>query len=489
MISIAVNNNYDVNISQQELTGNICGVENGNESNNNSSFSQVTKKQWVVVIILFYVNLINYMDRYTIAAVLDDVKHHFNVNDKAAGFLQTVFIISYMCFAPIFGYLGDRYNRPLLMTFGVFLWSITTLMGSFMNTYYGFLVFRALVGIGEASYSTIAPTIISDLFVKDLRSKILAVFYLAIPVGVGLGYVVGSAASKLANSWVYSLRVTPILGIVAIVLVLVFIKDPERGNAEGGSNLEPTDWLTDFKEIINTKSFILSTLGFTCVAFVSGALGWHAANFISIGSLLISKSNVKSDPTIKFGIIVMLTGILGVSMGTWIAQKCRKRYPNADPLVCAFGLIIASPLFYFALVMNGISTTACFVFVFFGQLFLNLNWSIVADILLYVVAPTRRSFAESFQILVSHALGDAISPVFVGSISDALQDHFRQSNCWNSSIVNGYYNQQLMIEFKSMQYALFSTCFITVFGAAFFLWCAFYIVEDRKKVEIFTKSK
>lgn len=73
------------------------------------------------------------------------------------------------------------------MIFGIALWSATTLIGSFMKEYGWFLTFRALVGVGEASYSTIAPTIISDLFVSDVRSKMLALFYFAIPVGSGLG--------------------------------------------------------------------------------------------------------------------------------------------------------------------------------------------------------------------------------------------------------------------------------------------------------------
>lgn len=119
--------------------------------------------------------------------VLADLQKDFNISDSYAGLLQTAFIISYMVFAPIFGYLGDRYSRRLIMGFGIGLWSATTLAGSFMPNYHWFVVFRALVGIGEASYSTIAPTIISDLFVKDLRSKFLALFYFAIPVGSGLG--------------------------------------------------------------------------------------------------------------------------------------------------------------------------------------------------------------------------------------------------------------------------------------------------------------
>lgn len=136
-----------------------------------------------------------------------DIQKQFDIGDDKGGLLQTAFVISYMICAPIFGYLGDRYNRKLIMAFGVFLWSLTTFVGSYMDVwfficislscahliyfykqiyfqgYYLFLFFRSLVGIGEASYSTIAPTIISDMFVKDVRSKMLALFYFAIPVG------------------------------------------------------------------------------------------------------------------------------------------------------------------------------------------------------------------------------------------------------------------------------------------------------------------
>ena len=88
-----------------------------------------------------------------------------------------------MIFAPVFGYLGDRYSRKWIMAVGVGIWVLAVLVGSFMEDFTAFLIMRAIVGVGEASYSTIAPTIISDMFVKDARSKMLALFYFAIPVG------------------------------------------------------------------------------------------------------------------------------------------------------------------------------------------------------------------------------------------------------------------------------------------------------------------
>ncbi|XP_044571609.1 protein spinster isoform X5 [Drosophila ananassae] len=242
----------------------------------------VRASEWFAVSVLCFVNLINYMDRFTIAGVLTDVRDDFNIGNDKAGLLQTVFVTSYMVCAPIFGYLGDRYSRPWIMAVGVGLWSTTTLLGSYMQDFGWFITFRALVGIGEASYSTIAPTIISDLFVSDMRSKMLALFYFAIPVGSGLGYIVGSKTAHLANNWRWALRVTPILGVIAVVLILL-IKDPPRGHSEGSQNLEATTYKKDICELLKNRSFMLSTAGFTCVAFVAGALAWWGPSFIYLG--------------------------------------------------------------------------------------------------------------------------------------------------------------------------------------------------------------
>ena len=136
-----------------------------------------------------------------------------------------------MFLAPIFGYLGDRYNRIYILVVGISFWSgkcctaaryrrsLTllsddcipddaiattmlpslppmpgmTLLGSFVpgDSFWAFVFLRGLVGVGEASYSTVAPTIIADLFSHQLRTNMLTVFYFAIPVGSGLGYIVG----------------------------------------------------------------------------------------------------------------------------------------------------------------------------------------------------------------------------------------------------------------------------------------------------------
>lgn len=245
----------------------------------------VTFIEYMTVGVLCFVNLINYMDRFTLAGVLGDVKTEFEIGDDKAGLLQTVFVIAYMIFAPIFGYLGDRYSRRSIMAFGVALWCITTFVGSFITNFSMFAFFRGLVGIGEASYSTIAPTIISDLFVGNVRSKMLAFFYFAIPVGSGFGYIVGSVTGAAAGNWRWGLRVTPFLGVVAVALIMWAMENPERGQAEE-SRMKPTSYTDDLKSLVKNPSFMLSTLAFTCVAFVTGALAWWGPQFIYLGLTL-----------------------------------------------------------------------------------------------------------------------------------------------------------------------------------------------------------
>ncbi len=258
-----------------------------------------TINSYVCVAILCFVNLLNYMDRFTIAGVLDEIKKYFEINDATAGLLQTVFICSYMVFAPVFGFLGDRYSRKIIIIFGVLFWSSVTLLSSFVQPHHTglFFLFRGLVGIGEASYSTVAPTIIADLFVGKKRSTMIALFYFAIPVGSGLGYIVGSQMASIFGSWHWALRFTPTFGLLAVVGFL-FITEPERGAMESEryqppvqDEQEPSS--TGFRStlaslqrdaayLVSVPTYVLTTLGFTCVSFSIGALSWWAPTFMKL---------------------------------------------------------------------------------------------------------------------------------------------------------------------------------------------------------------
>jgi len=150
------------------------------------------------------------------------------------------------------------------------------------------------------------------MFIEELRSQMLAIFYFAIPVGCGLGYITGSSLSNAFGNWRWSLRGTPILGVLAVVLIFA-MKMPRRGQAEGQKNVEATEYLKDLKTLARNKSYIFSTLGFTCVSFCTGALSWWGPTFIENGIVSLEVSEAErpmaaENVSLTFGIVTMLSG-------------------------------------------------------------------------------------------------------------------------------------------------------------------------------------
>uniref|UniRef100_A0A672LT27 Protein spinster homolog 3 n=1 Tax=Sinocyclocheilus grahami TaxID=75366 RepID=A0A672LT27_SINGR len=419
--------------NRSSLRSNITvryGSMSSEQPDSDASSMQTTvisqKRSYIAVAVLCYINLLNYMDRYTIAGVLLSIQNYFGIPDSTSGLLQTVFICSFMFLAPVFGYLGDRYDRKLIMIVGLIVWIVTTLGSSFVKqTHFWVLVLtRALVGTGEASYSTIAPTIIGDLFTGTKRTLMISFFYIFIPVGSGLGYILGATIATATE---------------------------------------------------DCRSFVWSSLGVTAMAFVTGALAFWTPTFLfraQVTQGLRPPCNEEPcDPldSYIFGAITVVTGIVGVFLGTCISKQLRDRVPNADPLICAVGMLSSSPCFFIAIVLAATSIPATYTFIAIGETLLSLNWAILADILLYVVVPTRRATAEALQIMVCHLLGDAGSPYLIGAISDALLKYNPESPSW---------------DFRRLEYSFLLCPFIGVLGGLFFLMTSLYIKEDRKAAEL-----
>uniref|UniRef100_A0A8C7KTG4 SPNS lysolipid transporter 2, sphingosine-1-phosphate n=1 Tax=Oncorhynchus kisutch TaxID=8019 RepID=A0A8C7KTG4_ONCKI len=410
--------------------------------------------------ILSFGNVLNYMDRYTVAGVLLDIQRHFNVSDSGVGLLQTVFICSFMVAAPIFGYLGDRFNRKIILSCGIFFWSAVTLSSSFITKeyYWLFVLSRGLVGIGESSYSSISPTIIGDLFTNNSRTMMLSVFYLAIPLGSGLGYILGSSAKEAAGDWHWALRVSPVLGMTAGTLILFFVPEPKRGHADqlGGRIKHRTSWLCDMKALAKNRSYVFSSLASAAVSFATGAFGmWiplylFRAQVVQKTAEACTKDICSSKDSLIFGAITCVTGLLGVVIGAATTRLCRQKTERADPLVCAVSML-------------GSAIFVCLIFVvlqiFSSDLIISLQ---------YVVIPTRRATAVAFQGFTSHLLGDAGSPYLIGLISDALQKSYTRSVLW---------------QFLSLGYALMLCPFVIVLGGMFFLATALFFLDDRDKAE------
>ncbi|KAL7987013.1 hypothetical protein Chor_005932 [Crotalus horridus] len=316
----------------------VYGTVESTEQSQGSS-QPPTRRAYIAIVILCHLNLVNYMDWFLVAGVLLDIQKYFNFKDQTAGLLHSVFIICFLFSAPVFGYLGDRYNQKIILSIGISLWSTVTFCSSFIPASMPWLFFisRGLVGAGTSSFSTIAPTIIADLFQKDYRTWMLSVFYIFIPVGSGLGYILSSGVARASGYWGWGFRVTPFMGIAGLILLIILVPKPTNKKLIAGKHIRNSTW---FKDI-------------SCLC----------------------KNEI-------FGGITIATGILGVIVGAEAARRYKKINAKADPIICAVGLLSSAPCMYLAIMMAEKSIVVAYIFIALSGFFLSLNWAIVADILL-----------------------------------------------------------------------------------------------------------
>uniref|UniRef100_A0AC35FM89 Major facilitator superfamily (MFS) profile domain-containing protein n=1 Tax=Panagrolaimus sp. PS1159 TaxID=55785 RepID=A0AC35FM89_9BILA len=443
--------------------------------------SSITMRGVICVITLFFINLLNYMDRYTVAGVLSDIQTHFNIDDSMAGFLQTVFIIFYMVFAPICGYLGDRFNRKWIMVCGLSIWVSAVVGSSFVpaDLFWLFLILRGVVGIGEASYAIIAPSIIGDLFTKTTRSRVLMIFYFAIPVGSGAGYIVGSAVSGALGDWTWGIRVTPIFGVLSIFALIFLIQEPVRGEAEklaGATNAmddKKTSYWEDIKYLCSVKTYLWGTLGYTSVVFVTGTLAWWAPTAIQ-HSLAEEKnlpytgnltSSEKNEVSVTFGGITCVGGIVGVAGGVIASQIWREgkffcsRFQNqrADALICAIGSTVAIPFFFLGMHLITTSRLASWFLIFISICFLCLNWAVNVDMLLYIILPRKRNIANSWQITISHMFGDASGPYIIGLVSDWIRGSEDDPKAHFDALLKAFYIPNTILIISAVAFFIAAT--------------------------------
>ena len=324
------------------------------------------------------------------------------------GLLSMAFMVSYMVTAPIFGRLAEKRSRWLLIGVGVILWSLasgaTGLAGSFLVL----LITRCFVGVGEGAYGPIAPAVISDLYpVKD-RGRVLSWFYLAIPVGSALGYVLGEqVAHALGWRWAFYAVVLP---GVALGLWALFKREPPRGRMDLAHAMKahPVSW-RDYLILARTPSYVLNTLGMCAMTFAIGGIGFWMVDYVK------EFRGVGSGASTTFGLILTVAGLSATLLGGIVGDRLRRRFSGSYFLVSAVAMFAGFPLFLGVLY---VPFPLAWVFVFFACFCLFFNTGPTNTIIANVTHPAMRAQAFALNIFFIHALGDVISPVIVGIISD-----------------------------------------------------------------------
>ena len=359
--------------------------------------------------LLLAVNLLNYIDRQVLFAVFPLIKADLSISDTELGLLGSAFMVSYMVIAPVFGWLGDHWDRVKLASTGVVIWSFATILAGFAPGYRTLLAARATVGVGEASFGTVSPGLIADFFEKEKRGSVLSLFYVAIPVGSALGYLLGGVLGQRFG-WHAAFLMVGLPGLI-IAVPLWFLRAPKRRGVEVDLPEPGQKGLSGYLQLFHNRSFVTNTLAMAAMTFAIGGLAQWIPTFLFRTHLLnVEKANL------MFGATTVVAGILGTLAGGVLGDRWQKRSSKGDLLVSGWGFFIGAPFAAWAILARDVPS--CMAAIFIAEFFLFLNTGPLNTVIVNVTNPAVRAMAFALNIFFIHALGDAISPTILGWFSD-----------------------------------------------------------------------
>jgi len=373
---------------------------------------------WILSILTGF-NLFNYLDRFVLSAVLTPLQKDLGINDGQAGRLVTAFMIGYFFTSPVFGWLGDRCSRKWLIAAGIMVWSVGTILTGFAATFAMMIAFRVLVGLGEASYATISPSLISDSYGPAQRNNALTIFYVAIPVGAALGTVIGGLIAARWG-WRHAFIWAGAPGLFLALVMLPFA-ELKRGQADGNAvEAAKRPSVRDIVNLVRIPEYVLVVLGYAAYTFALGAFGHWGPTFLHRAhGVAVDKAGE------FFGAVLVVAGLVGTMIGGFAATAWQKRNRAGYAWALGLSVLVAVPFAFGAFLVG--STFWSMSFLAGAMFFLFLSTGPVNTLILETAPVNLRASAMAISIFTIHLFGDMWSPEIVGRIADSLGGNLQQA--------------------------------------------------------------
>ncbi|MDG3006688.1 spinster family MFS transporter [Paludisphaera mucosa] len=422
--------------------------------------------------VLFGMNLLNYIDRYSFFAVGVQIKEAFQIDDFWYSILGVAFMVVYTVVSPLMGWLGDRYDRRRLLAGGVALWSFATVGSAFSFDFHHMFFWRSLLGVGEASYGVIAPTLIADLFPVEKRGRAMGVYYLALPLGGALGYALGG---WIGDHWGWS-RAFLVVGLPGLLFAVagLLIHDPGRGASEGVRHAGKADRpkMGDYVKLFGIPTYVLNTIGMAAVTFATGAYAVHGANFFqTVRGMSMTKA------TTSIGILSALAGLLGIALGSGLADYTTRFTRRAYLLLAAVVTAGAVPLGLLAILEKDVAISLGFLFG--AMLLLSMVLGPCNTVIANVVPANKRASGYALYIFLIHVFGDISSPVILGWISTQFGRPEVEAS-WLGRFFSSL--GATPVGDENLTVAMLVVAPVLAIGAFFFLLGSRYLPEDQQRV-------
>lgn len=312
--------------------------------------------------------------------------------------------------SPLFGMLGDRRARPPLIALGVALWSVATALAGFARGFASLFSARSAVGVGEAAYGTIAPALLADSFAFEKRGRVLAVFFAAIPVGSAAGYVLGGLVDQHFG-WRAAFWIAGAPGLLLSVLVLL-VHDPPRGAHDHGAAGSEAAGAGTYLRLLRNRPYLLTVLGYAAYTFALGGLAFWMPAFLER-----ARGMTRSEATVTFGAIALVTGFAGTFAGGWLGDFFLRWTERSYLWVSGVVTLVAAPVTWVAL--TDPRRAHYLPAIVIAEVLIFMSTGPVNSAIINAVAPSERATALGLSVFVMHLLGDIPSPPLIGTLSDA----------------------------------------------------------------------
>ncbi len=373
--------------------------------------SKQADNAWRVLFLLFLANLFNFFDRAVPSIVMEPIRLEWSLSDFQIGMLGTAFTIVYGIAGVPLGRMADTGSRKKIMGWGLLVWSGLTAVNGAVQGFWGFLLARMGVGIGEASYGPAANSLIGDMFPANRRARAMGIFMLGLPLGLLLAFFTTGWIVKTFDSWRAPFFIAAIPGII-LALFIFMIREPQRGDAEVIA-IDTAPIKQPIRKILSIPTMWWLTLAGLCYNFAT-----YANTSFMVPMLQRYFGLDLSQAAMSVGVIVGITGLFALPLGGWIADRLHVRIANGRLLFGGVSLLLTSLCTGIALAAGEIDV-AVFVGLFaVGWVFAYNFYTCVYTALQDVVEPRLRATAMALFFAGLYLLGGGLGPVMVGGLSD-----------------------------------------------------------------------
>lgn len=331
--------------------------------------SSASRTAWLIVGLLWFVALLNYLDRLMITTMRDPIKAAISMTDAQFGLLTSIFLWVYGALSPFGGFLADRFSRSKVILGSLFVWSVVTWLTGHAKTFEQLLLARALMGVSEACYIPAALALIADYHRGPTRSLATGLHMSGVYAGAALGGVGGYIAESYG--WRAGFYLFGIIGIVYALLLIAFLRDAthEEPVAEAKSIPSQVKVSTALLALFSVGGFwLLMSLNALVGIANWGINGWLPTYLREHFHLGLGEAGMSATAYIQ------IASFAGVLVGGAWADRWSRKNLHARSWVPALGYCVAGPCLFLSAISNTLPVAIAGLIVFgLGRGFFDAN--------------------------------------------------------------------------------------------------------------------